>query len=94
VANDLDIVTVRVEDEGTVIIRMILRPEARRAVVFPSRRQGGLMKSIDQRAVVDPKGDMNAGVVRCSFADPEVCFGRLAKTGDVARAGYRRGKLE
>ena len=87
-ADDLDIVAVRIEDEGTVIIRMILGPEARRAMIFSSRREGGLMKCVDQRAFGDPKGDMNARVVRCSFADPEVRLGRLAKTGDICRAGY------
>ncbi len=29
-------------------------------MVFSSGRQGGLMKCVDQRAFVDPKGDMNA----------------------------------
>jgi hypothetical protein len=47
-ANDLDVVAIRVEDEGAVIVRMILGPEARCAVVFSSSREGGLMKCVDQ----------------------------------------------
>jgi hypothetical protein len=48
VTHNLDIVSVRVEDEGAVIIRMIMGSEARRAVVFSSGREGGLMKCVDQ----------------------------------------------
>jgi hypothetical protein len=94
VTDDFDVVSVRVEDEGAVIVRMIMGPEARRAVVFSSGREGGLMKCVDQRAVVNSKGDMNPRFVWCSFADPEVGFGRLAKTGDVGRAGYGHRKFK
>ena len=86
--NDFYVVAVRIEDEGTVVVRMIMRPQARRAVIFSSGSEGGLMKGVNQRAFSDAKGDMNTRIVRRSLADPEVRFRGLAKTGDVCRAGY------
>ena len=38
--DDLDVVPVGVENERAVIIRMILRSRARRAVVFPTGSDG------------------------------------------------------
>ena len=73
---------------------MVMRPEPRGTVIFSSGSKRALMKSINQRTFPDSKGDMNARIVRRPLGDPKICFGRLAKTGDVGLAGYRRGKLE
>ena len=47
VTNDFDVVAVRIEDEGAVVVRMIMRPQTRRAVIFSSGSEGGLMKSVN-----------------------------------------------
>ena len=46
VASSFDIMAVRMEDEGAVIIRMLLRPQARRAVVTAARAERGLVECI------------------------------------------------
>jgi hypothetical protein len=46
VADDFYIVAVGIEDEGAVVIRMILGSQSWRAVVFSSGSEGGLMKGI------------------------------------------------
>ena len=48
VTNDFDVVAVRIEDEGAVVVRMIVRPQTRRAVIFSSGSEGGLMKSVNE----------------------------------------------
>jgi hypothetical protein len=45
-ADNFDIVAVGIEDKRAVVIRMILGSQSRRAVVFSSGSEGGLMKGI------------------------------------------------
>jgi hypothetical protein len=44
VTNDFDVVAVRIEDEGTVVIRMIMGSQARRAVIFLGSEGGDEMR--------------------------------------------------
>jgi hypothetical protein len=48
VTDDLDVVAVGVQNERSVIIRMILRSRARRAVIFAAGGDGRVMKSVYQ----------------------------------------------
>src|SRR3546814_8817658 len=57
VIDRLDIVAVGVEQERGVIARMI-GPLARRAIVAAARRQPGLVKGIDRRAIRRLKGQV------------------------------------
>ncbi|HEX4112172.1 MAG TPA: hypothetical protein VH020_06520 [Stellaceae bacterium] len=47
-ADGFDVVAVGVEHEGAVIVRVILRAQARRAIVVSARRQRGTMERIDR----------------------------------------------
>src|SRR5690349_10935608 len=71
-ADGLDVVPVRVEDEGAVIVLMVMWPDARSAIVAPTRRYRRLVEGIDSRAVLGTEGDMCLGHSGLSGADPEI----------------------
>ena len=67
----LDIVAVGVKDKGAVIAGVVMRPQARRAIVAPARRQRRLVKGIDRGPVGRGKGDMAIARGRRRRSDPE-----------------------
>ena len=52
VANDLNVVAVRVEDMAAVVVGVVTRPKTRRAVVAAERGPGCRVEGIDRRAVL------------------------------------------
>jgi hypothetical protein len=52
VAHRLDIVPVRIEHEGAVVVGVIVRPQAGRAVVLGAGRKRRLVERVDARAVI------------------------------------------
>src|ERR1700746_449475 len=84
-ADGLDIVAVGVADEGAVIVLVIMRPQARRAVVAPTRRDRRLVEGIDGGAVLGMESDMGRGSGRLAGSDPEVRAG-VAEPGVIAMA--------
>src|SRR5579864_1031652 len=69
-ANRLDIVTVGVEDEGTVVV-LVIPAEPRRAVVGATGREPRRVERVDGRAVVAGECDMRSRPVRLSLMEPE-----------------------
>jgi hypothetical protein len=57
----LDTVTIGIQHEGAVIVGVIVRPQAGRAVVAPAARKRGRVKGVDRGAVGSAKADMGAG---------------------------------
>jgi hypothetical protein len=49
VANGLDVVAVGVVDEGGVVGLVVVRAQARRAVVLSADRDRGLVEGVDRR---------------------------------------------
>src|SRR5215207_3961047 len=80
-ADRFDVVAVRIEDEGPIVARMVLRTKPRSAVVAPTRRHGRLMESINGEAVIGSKRDVE-GLTWLALADPEV---RLAPPPEPCR---------
>src|SRR5690606_15087883 len=68
----LDIVAVRVNNEGAVVIRMIVLAHARRAVVGSASSHRGLVERIDFRALVGGEGIMAAGACLLRLVQPEL----------------------
>src|SRR6185369_16458313 len=58
-ADRLDVVTVEVEDEGPIVIGMILRSETRRAIVSPARRQRRLVEGLHLGPGIGQEGDVH-----------------------------------
>src|ERR1700722_3815789 len=93
VTDYFDIVTVRVEHKGSVVMLVIMRPVAGSAVVAPSRGKGRLIKRVDERSASHTESNVHVGLVRGSRADPEIGFRGLAESGDVRASRHRPGKL-
>lgn len=58
VADRLDIVSVRADDEGGVVVGVVARAQARRAVVLPAGGKGRLVEGIHLLAGRGREGDM------------------------------------
>ncbi len=54
-ANHFDIVPVRTNDEGCIVVRVILRAQARRAIAFSTRAQRRSIKRVDLLAILGRK---------------------------------------
>ena len=59
-ADGFDIVAVGVEDEGAIVVRVIVRTQARPTIVLAAGGDGGGVEGIDFGAAARGKGDMLA----------------------------------
>ena len=60
--NRLDVVAIRIEHEGAIVVRMVVRPQARRAVVLAAGRERGAMEGVDRGAVLGGEAEVQAGL--------------------------------
>src|SRR5258708_37167178 len=75
VADGFDAVAVQVDDEGRVIVRVIMRTQARPAIVGSAGGERGSVKLVDRQARPCQAGDMRArrlGDRRAERGQPEV----------------------
>ena len=70
-AHGLDIMAIRIEHKGTVITTMVMRSQAWRAIVSPTRGKCSRMESVYRRTVWRGKGHMDAGDDFITSANPE-----------------------
>src|SRR5690349_4749636 len=91
-ANRLDVVAVGVEHERPIIIRMIMRPQARRAIVLAAGGDRCAVERIDCRAVIRRNRDMYDALEAAFAADPEVRLA-VATEADCGASALRLGKL-
>src|SRR5437868_12954710 len=52
VANHFDVVPVRTNDESCIVVRVVVRAQTRRTVVFATRRQSRAIESFDLLAIL------------------------------------------
>ncbi len=52
VANHFDVVPVRTNDESCIVVRVVVRAQAGRAIVFAARLQSRAIESVDLLAVL------------------------------------------
>ena len=52
VANHFDVVPVRTNDESCIVVRVVVRPQTRRTIVFATRLQSRLIESFDLLAIL------------------------------------------
>ena len=71
-AHRLDIVPIRIEHEGSVVVRVVLRPEPRRAVVHASRLERRPVKRVDSGARLRDEGDVQRALQGGARANPEI----------------------
>src|SRR5215204_365170 len=70
-ADRFNVVAVRIENEGSIVARMVLGSKPGTAVVAPTRRHGRLMEGINGGALIGSKRDVE-GLAWLALADPEV----------------------
>src|SRR5215204_2654964 len=58
-AHRFDVVAIRIDHKGTVVVRVIVGPERGRAVVTSAGRQGRAVERVDRSAVVARERDVN-----------------------------------
>src|SRR5204863_8280673 len=71
-----DVVSVRIEDERAIVVRVIVRAKARWAIVSSSGCHRRFIKRIDELPRVRVKRNVAASAVQRSLPDPEIGFGR------------------
>ena len=85
-ADGLDVVAVRVEDVGAVVVLVVDRARTGRFVVDSAGGQSRLVEGVDNVPRVASKGDVNLGYSRPSGLEPEE---RLAGTSESGRESGR-----
>ena len=72
VANHFDVVSVRTNDESCIVVRVVVREQTRRTVVFATRLQSRAIESFDLLAILGrvPSGARNSDSASVS----EPCF--------------------
>ena len=66
----LDLVAVEIDDEGTVVIRVVVRAQARLAVILAAGLQGRGVESVDIGAAFRAEADMRAALGIGAAVDP------------------------
>ena len=79
----LNIVTIRVKNEGAIVVRMVLRAQPWCPIVTTTRRKGGVVKRVDQGSAAHLKSNMNGRIIGGALANPEIRFLRFAKPRHV-----------
>ncbi len=79
-ANRLDIIAIRIQNECAIIIWVVDCAYAGWTVVLTARRQGSRMKLIDPGAIAGRETDVNWHRRRLSFMNPELRLTRWAET--------------
>src|SRR5262245_3969347 len=74
---------VRVENEGAVVIWVVVRPDSRLPVVLAARGDCRFVKSPDGRVIARRKGDVRAGLRGLSYSDTEEGLGTNAVPGEA-----------
>src|SRR6185312_11451792 len=72
VADCFDIVAVRIEDEGAVIIRVVMRSETRTAIAAAADCYGRLVEGVHLRPCIGRERIMAAGSRLGSLVQPEL----------------------
>src|SRR5262245_11790825 len=85
----LNIVTIKIQHEGPIVVRMVLGAQPWRPIVTTNRGQGRVVKGIDQGAAAHLKRNMTWRFIRGALANPEIRFLRFAKPCHVSVPRHR-----
>src|SRR5215470_7483613 len=76
-----DVVPIGIEHKSTVVIRVIVRAKARKAIVLAARRKRRTVERIDRQPVFRNDRDVQRLVQLAVAADPKVRLAAAAETG-------------
>jgi hypothetical protein len=74
-ANGFDVVTVRIKNESSVVVLMIVRTRTRCTVVATAGGERRFIKLIHLSVILRLKGHVHSGLIGDAFANPEIGFG-------------------
>jgi hypothetical protein len=74
-ADGFDVVPIRTNDEGSIVVRVVLRAQARSTIVFASHLKGSSVEVFDLLATLRREGQMQ---MCCLLLDPADAQRRLA----------------
>src|SRR5215469_6270146 len=86
-ANCFDVMTIRIKDERSIIIRMIVRPQSWLSVISAPGRERLGIERVHGFSIRAGEGDMRPCLRSISEANPEEGF----PVGSVAREGFALG---
>jgi hypothetical protein len=86
-ADRFDVVAIRTNDKGAVVIRMVDRADSGRTVVFTARIQSCLIKRPHLLACFRNERDMHWFLLFGMHAKPKFRFAAFAKTGPTLHLG-------
>jgi hypothetical protein len=93
VTHGLDVVAVGIEHERTVIVRVIARAQAGRAIVLAACGERRAMEGVDGRPIVGVDRNMQNALEPSLAADPEIRLAVLAEAGGRAVAFLSRLRM-
>ncbi len=71
VANHFDVVPVRTNEERCIVVRVVVRAQTRRAIVFATRLQSRAMESFDLPAILGREGQVKMRRLLLGLADAQ-----------------------
>jgi hypothetical protein len=92
-ANGLDVVSVRIQNECPIVVGVVVRTKARSPVIKATGSNGRFMERVDEGTARNAKRNVGRRNVGCPTRDPEVRLGRHPETGYIGVARNRGGKL-
>src|SRR5262249_38130588 len=89
----LNIVAIRIKNEGAIVVRMVLRAQPWRPIVTTTRCKGGVIKRVDQGSAAHLKSNMNGRIIGGALANPETRFLGSANPRHVRVPGHSGREL-
>ena len=90
VADGLDVVSVRIEHIGAVVVRVVVRAQPGRAVVLAAGGDGGAIEGVDGGPVLGCDRNVQAAIETALVADPEIGLAAGTEAGGVMSASGLR----
>jgi hypothetical protein len=99
VTHGFNIMTIRTNDKGTVVVRVVVRPQTRRPVVLAAGGEGAMIEVIDLTPSLRGKREMERSGLHRADAEPEGRFVVSPQSYGVSNLHYygdakRRKRLE
>src|SRR5258708_40095434 len=86
----LDVVAVGIEHEGAVVIRVVVRPQPRRAVILAAGGERRTVEGVDRCAIIGGDRDVQDALNPALATDPEIRIAVAPETGGGTSAlGFR-----
>lgn len=85
-----DVVSVGIEQEGAVVVRVVFGAQPGRSVVFGAEREAGAMKSVDLRPRVRAEGDVTRRGRLARFGGPYAQSRRVGQLGSQVATRFIR----